>query len=292
MAKKETRVHEKKSMQVKDFIKFYEDPSVDAYAVTNMPMEMLWDIHLPPFIRCGGGTKTLNVANLWWSSGGTKSVLHKDGADNMLCVLAGTKRVLLINGTHQSIIEHPKCGWVNARKDGLKGYGEWAQKVDVEKVDYLNLPCYHHLPWYEANVEAGNCLFIPAGWYHHVSSEADAANRSLSVTQWWHRQQFWDQGHGSCDDDAPIPAGNCRWLQFSPALQQHQHPEYRPMPDAGACSATLVCCCPPCSAAPFSRFSPGPPGRPLFGGFARVARPSVARGFRQGRPVVHANDRP
>jgi len=38
--------------------------------------------------------------------------------------------------------------------------------------------------WWEADLQAGSCLFIPTGWYHHVSS---AQGRNVATNLWWHR---------------------------------------------------------------------------------------------------------
>ena len=48
---------------------------------------MLADVHLAPFAGCGGGARSLDACIMWWSSGGTKSVLHNDGNDNLNCVI-------------------------------------------------------------------------------------------------------------------------------------------------------------------------------------------------------------
>ena len=39
----------------------------------------------------------LQDAVVWFSSGGTKSVLHYDAVDNINCLFDGTKELLLIN---------------------------------------------------------------------------------------------------------------------------------------------------------------------------------------------------
>lgn len=64
------------------------------YAFVTMVTE---DVHLPITLQCGGTQHVLHDAVLWMSSGGTKSVLHSDKLDNLLCVLSGTKDVILID---------------------------------------------------------------------------------------------------------------------------------------------------------------------------------------------------
>ena len=48
-------------------------------------------------LNCGGYTNVLQDAVVWFSSGGTNSVLHIDAVDNINCLFDGTKELLLIN---------------------------------------------------------------------------------------------------------------------------------------------------------------------------------------------------
>lgn len=46
-------------------------------------------------LLCGGYTKYLSMSNMWFSSGGTKSVLHNDDGENINCVLSGNKEFFM-----------------------------------------------------------------------------------------------------------------------------------------------------------------------------------------------------
>lgn len=48
-------------------------------------------------LTCGGAANRIADAIMWFSSGGTKSVLHFDAVDNINCVLDGWKEVVLID---------------------------------------------------------------------------------------------------------------------------------------------------------------------------------------------------
>ena len=43
--------------------------------------------------------------------------------------------------------------------------GTDAQSIDTDAVDLIKFPGWSNLTWWEANMEAGDCLFIPSGWY-------------------------------------------------------------------------------------------------------------------------------
>ena len=48
-------------------------------------------------LRCGGFLKSLQDAVMWFSSGGTKSVLHFDAVDNINCLFSGNKELFMVD---------------------------------------------------------------------------------------------------------------------------------------------------------------------------------------------------
>ena len=211
--KKETRVHAQDQVAVKEFIARYKTESM--YAVASTPWEIAEQLHLPPFMKCDAGiTSRLDTSNMWWSSGGTKSVIHNDGQDNVNCLFAGKKRIIFWAPTFGEVIEDKECGWVIAEEemddstgsieteqDGTrrsKGYGAFAGKMDVDAMDLAKYPCWGQMRWYEANMEAGDCLFIPSRWYHHVDSSDE---RNLAVNFWWWRKSRPSKRGGPADPD-------------------------------------------------------------------------------------------
>ena len=50
-----------------------------------------------PCVSCGGFAEKLLDIVMWFSSGGTKSVLHNDGSDNLNCLFRGTKELVMID---------------------------------------------------------------------------------------------------------------------------------------------------------------------------------------------------
>ena len=65
--------------------------------VTTFFTTFLEEYALLKSLNCGGYTSVLQDAVVWFSSGGTKSVLHIDAVDNINCLFDGTKELLLIN---------------------------------------------------------------------------------------------------------------------------------------------------------------------------------------------------
>ena len=130
------------TMTVAEFLAGYNTSQY--YAIATLPPAMRPDAdHAAAGLLPVGG---LSVgAMIWFSSGGSSSVLHKDVLDNVNCVLAGTKRVSIVP---------PRLN----------------EAVEAERWDDLR--------WDVATVREGDCLFIPGNWYHQV---ATAAGRSIAV---------------------------------------------------------------------------------------------------------------
>ena len=111
------------------------------------------------------------------SSGGTKSVVHEDQSqDNINCVLSGSKRIALIDRKFNVLLKNKRMGWWRiedyaSRQEGSEhGYGQFSKGVDVDAVDLLKYPGWSTVPWFEANVSAGDCLLIPSDWFHQVGA--------------------------------------------------------------------------------------------------------------------------
>eukprot|EP01043_Picozoa_sp_COSAG02_P039198 COSAG02_NODE_3078_length_7417_cov_563.409538_3_plen_528_part_00 len=144
------------SMNVSEFLQRYNrnTPNDELYAITVLPPAMCADVGP---IDQGGATGFLPDGSvstgprLWFSSGATSSVLHKDMLDNVNCVIAGGKHVAIV---------HP-------RLNDLVEAEQWEQ-----------------LEWVEAVVSEGDCLFIPGGWYHQVTTPS---GRSIAVNNFFQR---------------------------------------------------------------------------------------------------------
>ncbi|XP_028415019.1 uncharacterized protein LOC114538089 isoform X2 [Dendronephthya gigantea] len=135
-----------------------------------MMCQIISDVFLPPPLCCPELVDNFLLAKLmWFSSGGTKSVLHYDSAENINCLFAGTKKLYFIDPNKYSdkvTIENKKSAYSN---------------VDVEKVDFIKYPGLAQVEYHYAEMQPGDCLYIPYGWYHHVSS----VGRNLAVNIWW-----------------------------------------------------------------------------------------------------------
>ncbi|KAM7449657.1 hypothetical protein ABFA07_002570 [Porites harrisoni] len=177
--KKENRSLATFHFKLQDFISRYKNE--DIYMVESLPLKMREEYALLKSLRCGGYTEVLQDAVVWFSSGGTKSVLHFDSVDNINCLFDGTKELLMIN---KSYLEQ-------AHIDKVEGA---FSTVDVDSVDMYKFPGLQTIPYYKVLMEPGDCLFIPSRWIHQVRSYG---SRNLAVNIWW--AHFTNFNHTDCE---------------------------------------------------------------------------------------------
>lgn len=61
---------------IKNFVTTYVKD--DKYVISQLPKPMYGDVLVPPCLSCGSFNQSIIEVNFWLSSGGTKSLLHKD----------------------------------------------------------------------------------------------------------------------------------------------------------------------------------------------------------------------
>ncbi|XP_038076574.1 tRNA wybutosine-synthesizing protein 5-like isoform X2 [Patiria miniata] len=144
----------------------------DEYLVTGVPDFLKKDVLVPPPLLCDNITVNFLDSVMWFSSGGTKSVLHNDDVDNLNCLFSGQKEILFVNYTkyrHQIVFDHPEGSFSG---------------VDVERVDFNKYPEFRDVEFFEAKLEAGDCIYIPYKWYHQVNS----IHRNIAINIWWNHK--------------------------------------------------------------------------------------------------------
>ena len=111
----------------------------------------------------------------WISSAGCTTDLHYDafGPHNIHLLLAGRKRALLFAFDQAP---HLYC------YGGPRYLTRYAAAVDAARPDLSRFPEYAHAVGLEVTLSAGDCLFIPAYWWHHFEHLGEF---NVSVTRWF-----------------------------------------------------------------------------------------------------------
>ena len=122
----------------------------------------------------------------WLGPAGTVTPLHCDYDDNLFAQIWGSKRIFLAPPHHDEFL-YPREA--NAILFG--------SPFDPEAPDYERYPLARQAALIEVLVEAGDMLYVPAGWYHQVR----ALTFSLSSNRWARAVPL------ALRDDAAVRAG-------------------------------------------------------------------------------------
>ena len=81
--------------------------------VDELPPPMYKEWQVPRPLLCPEYLEKLMYANVWFSNGGTKSVLHTDSFDNLHCLVSGRKEFILMEPKYINVIgpEHESKGY-------------------------------------------------------------------------------------------------------------------------------------------------------------------------------------
>lgn len=185
--KKENRQQEVREMPFTEFVSIYNTSGI--YMVNPVPTFIRKDIILPCCMQCPFIVEGKLVENImWFSSGGTKSVVHTDSVDNVNCLYRGEKQFVMVDPDKYGDkvdIDHPEGSYSG---------------VDVDSVDYTKYPGLADVEFYTINITAGDCLFIPYKWIHQVRSFGS----NLAVNIWWNHFIPKDVSLESCNKECDL----------------------------------------------------------------------------------------
>lgn len=151
--------------------------------------ELLGDIQavLPLGVSAFGNEP--DTINFWYGDSRTLSAVHKDPYENLYCVVRGAKRFTLLppgdilwmyereypSYRYRSRADDPDAFDIvpDAAGDGGDGASSrvpWIP-VDPTKPDLSRFPLFANATPVTVTVRAGEVLYLPALWYHHVEQE-------------------------------------------------------------------------------------------------------------------------
>ncbi|KAI8520641.1 hypothetical protein Bbelb_003950 [Branchiostoma belcheri] len=159
--KKENRTQPVSEMTLRQFLGRYA--TEDIYMVQAVPEFLKKDVPMPKPLLCEPFIDMLQDTVLWFSNGGTRSVLHHDNLDNINCLLDGRKELVFIS-------------YQKYKKKVPKTHPEDSySSLDVDAVDFTEYPGMREVEYYRVNMTAGDCLF------HQVNSYG----RNIAVNIFW-----------------------------------------------------------------------------------------------------------
>ncbi len=104
---------------------------------------------------------------------GVVSPLHQDLPENLYVMVQGVKRITIFKPLEKV--------YPNSRLSNLPNHSQ----IDVEKPDYSKFPELRNVQPYFVDLKAGETLFIPSFWWHHLRN----LEPSMAINFWW--SQGW-----------------------------------------------------------------------------------------------------
>jgi hypothetical protein len=145
------------------------DGMLPIYAGNNpLQGDLLSDVCFPPFFQ----RAEYDAPRMWLGPAGTITPLHSDLSDNFLCQVFGEKKVVLFPPHQEAMLYTIE---INPKLH--------ASKVDVISPNLELHPQFVLATATHCTISAGDTLFLPAGWFHHVTS----ISMSLSINFFVHR---------------------------------------------------------------------------------------------------------
>ncbi|EPS68713.1 phospholipase-like protein, partial [Genlisea aurea] len=146
------------------------------------------------------------AVNLWVGTDASETSFHKDHYENLYVVIAGEKRFLLLPPTEvhrMYITDYPAARYLYH-----KGSGQFSIEVDGsvtvpwssvdpypepdEKQRAMErFPLYYNGPTpLQVTVKAGQMLYLPSMWFHHVRQVQDGSGGLTVAVNYWYDMQF------------------------------------------------------------------------------------------------------
>lgn len=209
------------------------------YVVSVIPQDMAWEVAHPSVLLCGSRRKILSKksrppyevtdhmypheskfdwmthvfeANLWMSSGYTRSQFHYDKEWNVNCLLSGTKRWFFLNPFWYDGDLQWSRGEKFLKDDPLNNrWTDWVF-LDADRVDLIVQHKLRTMDYYELTQEAGDCLFIPYAMLHQVSrADQGPGGQDLGVAVSWMflPETIYEEsvcGDAPLEEDLPLAA--------------------------------------------------------------------------------------
>ncbi|XP_041367695.1 bifunctional peptidase and (3S)-lysyl hydroxylase Jmjd7-like [Gigantopelta aegis] len=134
--------------------------------------------------------KAPDAVNFWMGDGRAVTSMHRDPYENLYCVVSGWKTFILIPPTDQPFVPYVLY---QAAKYKLKDSGEFEIEDDTDsgqvpwididplRPDLTKYPDFANAHRYEVTVNAGETLYLPAMWFHHVRQ----SHGCIAVNYWY-----------------------------------------------------------------------------------------------------------
>ncbi|KAH0642776.1 hypothetical protein KY289_033750 [Solanum tuberosum] len=142
------------------------------------------------------------AVNLWIGNELSETSFHKDHYENIYAVVSGEKHFLLLPPTdvHRMYIREYPAAVYHYSQDTGKFSLELEEPVrnvpwcsvnpypspELKEKEMTKFPFYFNGPRpFEVTVKAGEILYLPSMWFHHVKQSPDSRGLTIAVNYWY-----------------------------------------------------------------------------------------------------------
>jgi hypothetical protein len=159
-------------MPAKTTIRDFHDHWRDAgYIISQTPTPLQNDTTVVPCLACGPVRAGFLEVALFMGAGKTNTKIHKDSNNQMNCLMQGTKIWETFDPVHTAGLYVVQESADTAPHEQTSGYS----RIDTTDVDFAQFPKFRKVPFHRVTLQAGDCIYIPGTYLHHVYSPRDAA---------------------------------------------------------------------------------------------------------------------
>nr|XP_057947233.1 bifunctional peptidase and (3S)-lysyl hydroxylase Jmjd7-like [Doryrhamphus excisus] len=146
------------------------------------------EVHIPWMSAALG--KLPDAVNFWLGEADAITSLHKDHYENIYCVISGQKNFILLPPTDRPFIPYGRYQPAVYRQQD-NGDFKVVDQRDSDKVPWIPLdplnpdleryPMYRRARPLHCSVKAGEMLYLPSLWFHHVQQ----SHGCMAVNFWY-----------------------------------------------------------------------------------------------------------
>eukprot|EP00118_Oscarella_pearsei_P022413 m.259317 g.259317 ORF g.259317 m.259317 type:complete len:300 (+) comp40416_c0_seq4:36-935(+) len=156
--KDDDKEHPPAPRPMREFLDSYRRSNL--YIVDEVLPAMRHNVTIPMCLHCEEMTDRFFVSYFWMSNGGTASKIHIDTDENLLCVIHGSKTLLFVSSLQSDDLYADDAGTLGV------------SPIDPTRVDLNAFPKAMNVRYELAFVDAGDLVYIPQFWWHHVISHS------------------------------------------------------------------------------------------------------------------------
>ena len=148
--------------------------------------------------------KAPDAVNLWIGDERSETTFHRDHYENVYCVVRGIKVFHLLppcDGRLLGYREAPAAKFTSSREGGTFGVEletprrlvSWASATPASLRSRACTAPEDPVVPIVVEVRAGECLYLPAMWYHHVTQARDESGTPAIAVNYWYDMNFDDR---------------------------------------------------------------------------------------------------